>query len=130
MGNMAPIVEFSCKTCKKSVKDYASNKRSAYCSLPCYWESKKGSTGYWLGKKRPDVSGPNSGSWKGDDVGYAGVHTWVYKILGKPRKCERCLNTQKKVYHWSNISGEYKRELNDWQRLCVSCHSKFDRARA
>ena len=32
----------------------------------------------------------------------------------------------KKRYHWANISGEYKRDLTDYKRLCVSCHRYFD----
>ena len=29
-------------------------------------------------------------------------------------------------FEWANISGEYKRDLNDWMNLCVSCHKKYD----
>ena len=32
------------------------------------------------------------------------------------------------MYQWSNISGKYLRDVKDWQRLCVLCHSKYDRA--
>ena len=31
-----------------------------------------------------------------------------------------------KKYDWSNISHKYKRDLKDWQRLCASCHTRFD----
>lgn len=57
---------------------------------------------------------------------YAGLHDWVERNLGKPRECEFCGCTDKKVYQWSNKSGEYKAELSDWQRLCVKCHAKYD----
>lgn len=42
----------TCGSCATSFTDYVSNSRSGFCSLPCYWESKKGSQGYWSGKKR------------------------------------------------------------------------------
>lgn len=45
-------IKISCKVCGQFFEDYVSNKRSNFCSLPCYWKSKKGSKGYWLGKKR------------------------------------------------------------------------------
>lgn len=69
-----------------------------------------------------------NGMWKGDDVKYNGLHSWVVKHLGQPSKCEHCSkdNLSGQQIHWANISGEYKRELNDWIRLCAKCHKKFD----
>lgn len=68
-------------------------------------------------------------NWKGDSVGYTGVHQWVYKQLGKPRFCFNCGNNDKaeRSYQWANISKSYKRDVSDWIRLCVSCHQKWDR---
>jgi hypothetical protein len=57
---------------------------------------------------------------------YRGTHNWIERQLGKPQKCENCGITEDRRYHWANISGEYKRELDDWKRLCPPCHSKFD----
>jgi len=88
--------------------------------------AKKGKPGYWLGKKRPELAGKNNGMWKGDGVGYHPLHAWVSRKLGKPSFCEICKKSDKKNYEWANISGEYKRDLSDWKRLCVSCHMKFD----
>lgn len=65
--------------------------------------------------------------WKGDDVGYVALHNWVRRRLGTPRYCAYCEAEDKLVYHWANISHAYKRDLSDWIRLCVSCHSKYDR---
>ena len=39
-------------------------------------------------KDSPGVKGELNHSWKGDKVGYWGVHAWVYKQLGKPKKKE------------------------------------------
>lgn len=68
----------------------------------------------------------NSPAWKGDAVGYSGLHRWVASRLGKPRRCTRCnLEMEMKFMHWHNISGEYKRDLSDWLRLCIRCHRKI-----
>jgi len=71
-------------------------------------------------------SGTAHKSWKGDSVGYVGVHEWVRYHLGKPRRCGNCKTTKAKAYDWANVSGEYKRDLNDYIRLCRSCHKKLD----
>jgi len=73
------------------------------------------------------VEGEMATRWRGDDVGYSGVHIWINKELGKPQECEYCGTTEKRMYHWANISHEYKRDVSDWARLCVPCHSKYDR---
>lgn len=68
--------------------------------------------------------GDKASNWKGDNVGYSGVHQWIQKILGKPNCCDRCGTTKAKRYEWANISRLYKRVVSDWERLCVSCHRK------
>jgi hypothetical protein len=67
-------------------------------------------------------------NWKGDKVGYQALHTWVRKKLGKPSLCSYCNFTSdnNRQFHWANISHEYKRDLTDWIRLCVSCHRNYD----
>lgn len=54
------------------------------------------------------------------------LHNWVKRNLGKPNKCDFCQTTEKRMYHWANRSGDYKRELSDWLRLCVPCHKNYD----
>ena len=71
------------------------------------------------------LSDKNS-SWKGDKVGYHGVHKWVKKWKGKPNLCENCGITTAKRYHWANIDHKYRRVLEDYIRLCPKCHSKYD----
>lgn len=77
-------------------------------------------------KKRSDE---NHHNWKGDDVGYLGLHKWVYRKLGQPNKCGYCgkdgLNAQR--IHWANKSGKYKRDISDWIRLCRKCHAEYDK---
>lgn len=77
---------------------------------------------------RPSTSGEKNHQWKGDKVGYAGVHIWIRKTLGTPSTCEGCGKSglMGKKIHWANKSGGYLREVTDWMRLCVSCHRKHD----
>lgn len=67
--------------------------------------------------------------WKGDAVGYFGVHDWMTKHYGQPIGCEECGTTDhSKTYGWANISREYKRDRKDFKRMCMSCHRKYDGA--
>lgn len=67
--------------------------------------------------------------WKGIQVGYYPLHAWVYKHLGHKQECDFCGTNAKRMYHWANKSGEYKRILEDWIRLCVPCHKRYDLSR-
>ena len=74
---------------------------------------------------REKVLGEKNYKWKGDLVGYFALHTWVYRKLGKAKKCNKCGSTHN--VHWSNISGKYLRKINDWKELCQFCHFSKDR---
>ena|SRR3990167_9223635 len=78
---------------------------------------------------RETYRGENNRHWKGDKVKYRSLHSWIERQLGKPRKCEFCEITIAKRYEWANISGEYKRDISDFMRLCVKCHSAYDRGK-
>lgn len=62
--------------------------------------------------------------WKGDNVGFNGLHSWINRNKPKVKLCENC----KKVppYDLANISGEYKRDINDFKWLCRKCHMEED----
>ena len=66
--------------------------------------------------------------WMGDAVGYEGLHSWIYRKRGQPDTCESCgkFGLSGHEIHWANISGEYKRQLDDWVRLCAKCHYRMD----
>lgn len=65
--------------------------------------------------------------WKGDKVSYRGLHQWITNHYGKASKCEAIsCNGKSKKYEWANISGNYKRERNDFMELCKSCHRLYD----
>lgn len=75
-----------------------------------------------LGKRNGDKA-PN---WRGEKVGYRAIHNWMETLLGKPSKCDHCHITTAKRFDWANVSGQYKRDVSDWLRLCRSCHRKYD----
>ena len=99
-----------CIECGKKIKDY----RSLRCR-PCYIQ--------FFPELSPFVKGfsnDKNGMWKGDKVSYNGVHAWVRKYKPKPEVCEICgIKEPKQI---ANISGEYKRDINDYQWLCTKCH--------
>jgi len=63
-------------------------------------------------------------SWKGDSVGYGALHNWVRRHKSKPEYCEEC--NKNKPHDLANISGEYKRDINDFKWLCRKCHMEMD----
>lgn len=64
--------------------------------------------------------GANNTSWKGDDVSYKTLHQWVARHTMKPDLCPNCHSNRK--LELANVSGKYKRDLNDWEYLCRRCH--------
>jgi len=77
------------------------------------------------GKKVPLLQNENHYLWKGNKVGYYALHTWVRNRLVKPYECEKCGKQTNKL-DLSNKSELYRRNLNDWEWLCRSCHLKKD----
>ena len=63
-------------------------------------------------------------NWKGGNVGYHGIHSWVRRRLTKPEFCQRC--NKRPPIDLANKSGQYKRDLDDWWWLCRSCHVQLD----
>ena len=57
---------------------------------------------------------------------YIAHHNWVRRHLGKPVRCKRCKDGDRKL-HWANKSQKYLRDKFDWVSLCVPCHREFDR---
>lgn len=93
--------------------------------------------GFYTGKKRPEITGKNHPAWK-EKLTYSGIHQWMKNNYGKALVCQNseCYYPRKnrsgitilrpKIYHWANISGEYKKDIKDWIQLCPSCHRKWD----
>lgn len=68
-------------------------------------------------------------NWKADKAGYAAVHTRLNRRFGKPKHCEVCGTTEpNQIYDWANQTGRYD-DINDYKRMCRSCHAKYDASR-
>ena len=109
-------IHLICSFCKKSFIRYKSAFTKRYCSASC--RSKNGNFSQ-LEKHQ---------GWLGDNVGYWGIHKWINRHFKKPTMCQNCGkdNLYKWSIHWANISGNYRRDINDWIALCQSCHRRFD----
>jgi len=70
-----------------------------------------------LGEKNP--------IWKGNNVGIKVLHEWIRRHKPKVEFCERC--NKKKKLELANISGLYKRDINDYEWLCRKCHMEDDK---
>lgn len=71
-----------------------------------------------------DVSESKNVKWRGDSVGYFGLHTWLKRRKGMATKCSDC--GSESHTQWANISKKYKRDVGDWKPLCAVCHRRFD----
>src|SRR3990167_11051094 len=101
----------NCLICQSKFPIYKSTILSAkFCSIICKNKSQigkkrpevTGKNNYWFGKKlslkrRKEISkrmknkvGEKACHWKGEDVGYEGIHRWIEKRLGKPKQCSIC----------------------------------------
>jgi hypothetical protein len=80
---------------------------------------RRGVTTEFKGETTQDEKNVN---WKGDDVGYYALHTYISRKLGNANHCEWCGDTNCTRYVWHNKSGKYTRDLDDWISLCPSCH--------
>lgn len=69
-------------------------------------------------------SANKNSQWKGDKVGYAGIHAYIKRHFPKPEICTKC--QEKKTLDLTNKSGKYLRDLNDWEYLCRRCHMVSD----
>lgn len=76
-----------------------------------------------------DQVGPANHMWAGDDAGYQALHLRVEAARGKPAACSRCGKDDPFCrYEWANLTGRYE-DVEDYERMCVSCHRRYDAAR-
>lgn len=129
------------KTCPCGAEFYSQKHRSErakYCSTECKYKFMKRPSGLvykivaknkgWFpigftgGHRYP--KGYIPANFKGQNVGYAALHNWVYQHRGPPLECEQCGSRQR--LQWANKSWEYHRDLADWLALCYQCHRRYD----
>ncbi len=143
---MVKILYKDCAECgegypKKSNVSRENWARSRFCSKQCSikqtsianqpsWAKANAGTGVIKANSGSFKKGQNVGSsnvnWKGDQVGYRSLHSWIRREYGMPTSCEDCGTTKKGKYEWANISGKYLRERSDWKHLCRFCHKEMD----
>ena len=83
--------------------------------------------------------GSDAPHWKGEDIGYEGVHVRLAKHLGTPDgPCAHCGTTDPDtLYQWAYdhldpderidpIRGPYSIHEEHYTRMCTSCHRKLD----
>lgn len=109
--------------------------KRTHCSRECYNKTKskdmkgnqyaKGKAAWNKGKRVPQLQNERHGNWRGDAISYDGLHAWVARHKEKI-ECVMCGSTEN--LQWSNISYEYKRDLDDYECLCSSCHKVKDLA--
>jgi hypothetical protein len=100
-----------CRSC--GITFNARKRRGSYqefCSTACYGKSVR---------KEGNIN------WKGDGVGYSGLHVWLRRNVKKPATCQDC-GRSTTYLDCANISQKYFRDLSDWLWLCRSCHMKKD----
>lgn len=78
---------------------------------------------------RPLAGGPrgkDSPNYKGSEAGYRALHLRVERARGKPRLCEKCGTTEAVRYEWALRPGGSYENIDDYDRLCPSCHHTQD----
>jgi len=114
-----------CKKCTcKYVKEQRQKKSEYYKEYDRKRGSKRGVRIY-KDKYTQNNKSYNTGKFGAE---YRKLHLWVEKELGKPDECVHCRKNGLFGHrvHWANVSGEYKKQKNDWIRLCAACHKKYD----
>jgi len=107
------------KNYSQIAKDYGVNPEIIRLQLHKY--GIKMTPSKWLSISKRGNKNPN---WKGNWVGYNGLHGWVRRNKPKPEFCECC--EERQPYDLANISGKYKRDVNDYEWLCRRCHMTKD----
>jgi len=108
-------------TCSQETKDKISGSKKGKPSwaLGLTKETHTGLMRISLGKMNEKNS-----QWKGDKVKYISLHNWTRRHKPQPELCENCKEFP--PYDLANISGNYKRDINDFEWLCRRCHMNKD----
>ena len=107
-----------CANCGKETRTYPSRVKKykkICCSMKCCNDYKH------------RLTGEKSNVWKGDKADYTSKHQDITRKFGKPKKCEVCgTDDPNKKYEWANKDHKYSRNKEDYIRMCVKCHRKYD----
>jgi hypothetical protein len=73
-----------------------------------------------------DARGTKNRAWRGAEASYFALHRRVYVVRGQPQRCDECGSTDPaRTYEWASLTQRYE-DVNDYRRMCRSCHRKFD----
>lgn len=82
------------------------------------------SCGCYHRERAADKRSEKNINWKGDKAGRIAQHRWIRDRKPKPALCVRC--NERKPFDLANISGTYKRDVDDYEWLCRKCHMVDD----
>lgn len=72
-----------------------------------------------------NIRGAGAPWWKGDQVNYRALHTYLNRWHPKRGACEACGKTGRTEY--ALIHGhEHSRDRADYRELCKACHNAYD----
>ena len=105
---------YKCEQCNNTFESYPSQRtgKHIFCSRPCQHK-------YRVNNR--------VNTFKGDKVGYYAIHEWVKRRMDRPDHCPKCKEPERfakdgrTMIDLANISGKYKRDINDWMWLCRGC---------
>lgn len=89
--------------------------------------------------ERPDRRGEDHPSWKGDDIGYVGIHARVRRTYGRASEhlCVEC-DGQAQDWAYDHLDEDERIEVKDgyplpystsvdhYRPMCKECHVRFD----
>jgi len=122
-----------CKTCekKKHQQYYIKNKKRIQKYKRDNKEQIKKQKAIYRSKERTmqlEREAETKRRWKNPEKRrrYHKIHNWIRRRKPKQKYCTICNEYSKRI-ELANISGEYKKDINDYLWLCVDCHRLFDR---
>ncbi len=114
------FVKANCVVCGKEylgAKWHVNNGKRVSCSIKC-----RGI------RTRTQQLGPGNSNWAGKSAGYGAIHDWIRRNKPKLDACEGCGEVPPRDL--ANISGDYMRDIRDFEWLCRLCHMTSDGRRA
>jgi hypothetical protein len=105
------------KKMKPRTEEYKKNMKEKITKL---WKDKE------YIKKHTGSANPH---WKGENVGYSGIHNWLVKNFGKANICENSLcKKESKSFGWAKLKEcNYERNRKNFIMLCYQCHTLYDK---
>lgn len=116
-----------CDQCGKKTSKFPSvvkRNRGNFCSVACSNKHKSDKKELY----KLSNTGSKNYNWKGDDIKYQALHSWLRSKYGNANRCENPKCSRKsKNYVWAKKKGKaYLRRRSHFFQLCRSCHVKYD----